>query len=131
MVPVVIECEFPGCGAKKEAESAAVALGMMQLHQANVHPVVQKQKPPKIDRPRTVRGSSREEWATFVRRWELFIAGTAGMTATECSCQLIACCDQDLETCLFQYNPEVESKGEAGVLSAIKALAVVDVAATV
>ena len=45
---VVIECEFFGCGVKKEAESGAVALGLMQLHQAIVHPVTQKQKlPPK------------------------------------------------------------------------------------
>ncbi len=55
MAPVVVECEFAGCKAK-EAETAAVPLGLMQLHQANIYSIVQKQNPPKMDRPRIVCG---------------------------------------------------------------------------
>ena len=53
------------------------------------------------------------------------------MSTAECSCQLLACCEQDLETSLFQNTPEIASKNEADILTAMKALAVVDVAATV
>ena len=53
------------------------------------------------------------------------------MSTAECSCQLLACCEQDLETSLFQNTPEIASKNEAEILTATKALAVVDVATTV
>ena len=128
---IEVKCEFPGCEAVKSGETGAVALGLLQLHQTNVHPVSAKQKPPKIERPRIARGSTGEEWATFLRRWEMFKSGTATMSTAECSCQLLACCEQDLETSLFQNTPEIASKNEADILTAVKALAVVDVAATV
>ena len=53
------------------------------------------------------------------------------MSTAECSCQLLACCEQDLETILFQSTPEIASKNEADILTVMKALPVVDVAATV
>ena len=53
------------------------------------------------------------------------------MSAQECSCQLMAYCEQDLESDLFQYNPDIASKPEKNTLRAIKELAVADVAATV
>ena len=53
------------------------------------------------------------------------------MSTAECSCQLLACCEQDLETSLFQNTHEIASKNEADILTAMKALAVVVVATTV
>ena len=67
MPEVTIACEAPGCTKSITAESGAVALGLMQLHQTNAHASRQKQKPPKVDRPRVTRGISGEEWATFER----------------------------------------------------------------
>ena len=52
------------------------------------------------------------------------------MSTAECSCQLLACCEQDLETSLFQNTPEIASKNQADIFTAMKALAVVDVAVT-
>ena len=130
---VSFTCEFPGCGTTKTAESGTVALGLMQLHQANAHSNTnaQKQRPPKMDRPKISRGSSAEEWATFLRRWEMFKSGTVSMTDTETKCQLISCCEPELECGLFQNNPKINESPEEDILKAMKELAVIDVAATV
>ena len=123
--------EYPGWGTVKEGETGAVALGLMQLHQANTHPVEPKQGPPKMDRPHIDRGSIEEERATFLQRWDMFKGGTATMSVAETCCQLLTCCEPDLEVSLFQTVPDIATKWETAALEAMKALAVIDIAATV
>ena len=101
MMSVEFKCEYPGCEVVKEATTEEVALGLLQLHQANAHSKREsKQKPPKVDRPRLTGGSTVEEWTTFVRRWETFKAAT-DMSPEEAKSQLLACC----ESCLLYTSP--------------------------
>ena len=59
---VEFRCEFPGCTVVKSADSEQTALGLLQLHQTNVHSnATQKQRPPKVDRPRIAGGAKAEE----------------------------------------------------------------------
>lgn len=136
MSNVEFACEFPGCTVVKKAASEETALGLLQLHQTNAHGTAsnangsQKQRPPKVDRPRIAMGATAEEWATFTRRWATFKAAT-GMSSAELKCQLLACCDQELEATLFKNDPSLQDKSEEDIVGAMKSLAVVDVAATV
>ena len=131
MPEVTVNCEYPGCEKNITAETGAVALGLLQLHQKNVHDsITAKQKPPKVDRPRLNRGVSAEEFATWTKRYELW-KGSTSLTPDEVPCQLIACLDSDLESALIQYHSDIAEAGEAEILKRIKALAVLDVAATV
>ena len=61
----------------------------------------------------------------------MFKSGTATMYVTETCCQLLACCDPGLEESLFQSDPDIDTKSETTALEAMKALAVIDIAATV
>ena len=128
---VEFRCEFPGCTVVKSADSEQTALGLLQLHQTNVHNnATQKQRPPKVDRPRIAGGATAEEWATFNRRWETFKSAT-DMSQAETKCQLLACCEQELEANLFKDDPKLRDKTEGDILASMKSLAVIDVAATV
>ena len=88
------------------------------------------QRPPKVDRPRIAGGATAEEWATFNRRWETFKSAT-DMSQAETKCQLLACCEQELEANLFKDDPKLRDKTEGDILASMKSLAVIDVAATV
>ena len=128
---VEFRCEFPGCTVVKSADSEETALGLLQLHQTNVHSnATQKQRPPKVDRPQIAGGATAEEWATFNRRWETFKSAT-DMSQAETKCQLLACREQELEANLFKDDPKLRDKTEGDILAAMKSLAVIDVAATV
>ena len=124
-------CEHPGCTVTKCADSEAIALGLLQLHQTNAHSSAgHKQRPPKVDRPRIAGGATAEEWATFRRRWDTFKSAT-DMTDAEMKCQLLACCEQELEASLFKDDPHLRDKTEEVILASMQSLAVIDVAATV
>ena len=123
-------CEFPGCNVVKSAETEETALGLLQLHQSNAHSGPhQRQRPPKVDRPHITGGITAEEWATFLRRWEAFKTAI-DMSSKEIKCQLLACCEMDLEASLFKNDPKLHDKTENDILSAIEALAVIDIAVT-
>lgn len=128
---VEFKCEFPGCTVVKKAETEETALGLLKLHQANVHSNGStKQRPPKVERPQITGGVTAEDWATFSRRWDTFKSAT-DMSVAEAKCQLLACCEQGLEASLFKDDPDLRSKDEESILIAIRNLAVIDVAATV
>ncbi len=129
-MPVTLTCEVPGCGVTKTADSDATALGMLQLHNTQVHSNTTKQKPPKVDRPRITRGLSGEEWATIERKWGMFTASTV-IGQEELNSQLLACCDTELENALYQNCPDLAGATEATLLQSIKDLSVIEVAETV
>ena len=128
---IEFRCEFPGCTVVKSAASEETALGLLQLHQTNVHSnATQKQRPPKVDRPQIAGGATAEEWATFNQYRETFKSAT-NMSQAETKCQLLACCEQELEASLFKDDPKLRDRTEGDILAAMKSLAVIDVAATV
>jgi hypothetical protein len=127
---VQFACDFPGCEVVKEATTETTALSLLQLHVSSAHSSSHKQRPPKVDRPRLAAGVTAEEWATFSRRWETFKSATA-MSLDELKCQLLACCEPDLEASLFKNDPTLHARDEQGILTAMRQLAVIDVAATV
>ena len=132
MPTVSLECEFPDCGKKCEADSRTNVLAMMQLHQKNFHEASNdsKQKAPKVDRPKLSRGISAEEFVTWQKRYELW-KGATSLSDSELTCQLLACCDADLESALIQCHADIATVGEEDLLQRIRNLAVLEVAATV
>ena len=78
---------------------ASVAASLLLIHN-NVHlsgsALNQKQKPPKIDRPKIGKGISEETWNVFLSKWEMFKDGTA-LTGKETTQQLFQCCEEDIE----------------------------------
>jgi hypothetical protein len=53
------------------------------------------------------------------------------MSLDELKCQLLACCEPDLEASLFKNDPTLRAHEEVAILTAMRQLAVIDVAATV
>ena len=125
-----VTCEYPGCNKVYTGDSGAVALGLLQLHQKNVHDrqAVSASKAPKVDRPRLSRGISAEEFATWQKRYQLW-KSASGVTSDPY--QLIACCDTELEAALIGYYSDIVDQDEETVMTRIKEMAVLDVAATV
>ena len=130
MPDVTIDCEAPGCTKSIIAESGAMALGLMQLHQTNAHASTQKEKPPKVDRPRFTRGISGEEWATLERKWTMFKNATH-IGCDEMTSQLLACCEGELENAIYNDSGDVAGMSEDNLLKVIKELSVIEVAETV
>ena len=130
---VTLQCEVPNCTISKTADDLPTALQLLQLHDKQAHgtaaavSMADKQKAPKIDRPTINQGCTEEDWAAFSRRWDLFKSGTA-LHPSQVTPQLIACCETELESALFQDDPQVASKSADIVLASIKRLAVIGVA---
>ena len=135
MPTVTLDCEVHDCGKQCEADNWTNVLAMMHLHQKNVHEAGShagnsKQKAPKVDRPKLSRGISAEEFATWQKRYELWKKATA-ISIPELSCQLLACCDTELESALIQYHDDIDTVDETELLKRIRKIAVLEVAATV
>lgn len=130
-------CPIPHCDFVIEEDVEAV----LAAAQLNLHALVHqqrighttgssKQKPPKIVRPSISRGSTDEEWQTFLKRWDLFKRGTE-IPNGQLTTQLWQCCDDDLEVDLFRSIDNVMTVNEATLLNAIKRLAVISTAESV
>ena len=89
-----------------------------------------RQQPPKIDRPSISRGTTEEKWITFSRKWTLFKNGT-NIPQTQLTTQLWQCCDQELEADLFRDVSDISILSEEALLQAIQRLAVITVTASV
>ena len=127
---VTLDCEVPGCTSQKTGDDLALALDLMKLHHAQAHSTESKQKPPKVERPKITRGMSGEEWATFVRKWEMFKRSTH-IGTDELVTQLLACCQADLENSVYAKISDMNTATEKNVLDTIKSLAVLEVAQSV
>ena len=128
-----IQCPIPGCEYVTADVDASVAASLLLIHN-NVHLAgsssSQKQKPPKIDRPKISKGISEEAWNVFISRWDMFKDGTA-LAGKETIQQLFQCCDEDLSEDILRCNKDCTSGTEKQLLAAIKNLAVIPVAITV
>ena len=128
-----IQCPILGCEYVTADVDAAVAASLLLIHN-NVHLTgsgcSQKQKPPKIDRPKVCKGISEEAWNIFIFKWEMFKEGTS-LTVKETMHQLFQCCDEDLSEDILRWHKETTNGTEGDLISAIKSIAVTPVAITV
>ena len=131
----VINCPIPACEYYTDDTEAILAAAQLNIHALTHQPgtaaaASTKQRPPKIDRPSVSRGSTEEEWNTFLKRWNIFKRGTA-IPIGQLTTQLWQCCDKDLEDDLFKDVDDVSTIDEIQLLAAIKRLSVVSTAASV
>ena len=129
-----IACPINGCEYVTEDVDAAVAAALLTVHN-NVHVTAPqqaavKQKAPKILRPNITKGSTEENWNSFIARWGMFKRGTA-LAATEICQQLFSCCDEELGNDLIRQNNDILNSTEQVLMETIKKLAVTPVAVSV
>ena len=135
---VSVECEGNQGSCKKQftADTYTNAIALLQLHMENIHKspaaAITKQKAPKIERPTLRRSISAEEYSIWLKRYELWKKNTA-LATEEIPGQLLACCEQELNNAVLQYHSDIADStvNEEELLKRIKAIAVLEVAATV
>jgi len=81
-------------------------------------------------RPNITKGSTEENWNSFIARWGIFKRGTA-LAATEICQQLFICCDEELGNDLIRQNNDILNSTEQVLMETIKSLAVTPVAVSV
>jgi len=64
---------------------------------------------PKLERPQVDAGISTEDWNVFLRRWEVFRAGS-GIDAASAPAQLFQCVGGALGDCLLKSDPDTASR---------------------
>ena len=104
----IIHCPITDCDYVTEDVEAALAAALLILHN-NAHtsapPAVattnNKQRAPKIERPRLSAGSSQETWNAFITRWGMFTRGTM-LSADERVQHLFQCCAEELDDAILQ-----------------------------
>ena len=129
-----IQCPIPDCGYNTGEVEAAIAAALLLVHN-NTHvaapaPRANKQKPPKIDRPKISKRSPEETWRAFTTRWNMFKEGT-DINIQETKNQLFQCCDEDLGDDILKGHPNIIESSEVDMLDKIKKLAVIPVAVSV
>ena len=132
-----IQCQFTGCDYTAEHDSEAVAIAYLQSH-SNVHiPATTistnsrtQLKAPQIARPELKQDISAEDWYSFVEEWKTF-KRIVSIPETELADQLLQCCDRPLSRLLLKENPDIVEEGEKALLTAMKRMAVLQVAVSV
>ena len=131
---VVITCSVPSCQFTTADVSEALAIALLTnhglAHSATPHTNAAMPRGPKLDRPKVDVGVSIEEWNVFLRRWEVFRAGS-GIDHVSASPQLFQCAGPALGDSLLKSNPHATSDTIANLLAAMRALAVIPVATCV
>ena len=112
-----INCPFPECEYKTDDIEAVLAAAQLNIHAITHNPASQmnnlnRQQPPKIDRPPISSGTTEEEWSTLSRKWTLFKHPTNTVD-------------------LFRDVSDISTLSEEALLLAIQRLAVITVAASV
>jgi len=85
---------------------------------------------PKLERPQVDAGMSTENWNVFLRRWEVFRAGS-GIDAASSPAQLFQCAGGALGDRRLKSDPDAASRTLPELLQAMRALAVIPVAVSV
>ena len=85
-----------------------------------------KQRPPKIERPKISDGSSEETWIAFKIRWDMFTRGT-DLIEDEKVQHLFQCCDESLGDAILKGHHTAVLGDETSLLVLIMKLAVVPV----
>ena len=132
-----IPCPHTGCTYTTGDNEAAIVVELLKIH-ALTHAVptvpptagIVRQKPPKLNRPVITKGLSEEEWSTVSKKWQIFKDST-NIPEAQLSTQLWQCCDEELTSELFRDVPNISTIAEVDLLTSIKQLAVLSVAACV
>ena len=127
---VVVSCYKEGCEFATADVPEAVAAAFITHHLAAVHPPVAVPKAPVIECPKITQGVLLDGWNVFVREWGVYCK-TANVPRGSSTVYLLNCCDSELRANLHKEDPDISSREEAAVLTAIKKLAVVSVATCV
>ena len=132
---VKLECPFPSCSESVDNSDKEIAIALFNAH-VGTHTVASRStaagsnvssRSEKLPRPKLAQGMLEESWNSFLVLWSLYKTG-AGLSASDCSLQLIYCCDQELTEQVIRADPEIMNKSENEQLEAIRRLAVVPVA---
>lgn len=129
---VAVECPYPDCGFRTVDASENLAITLLQMHAAGVHPTTPADRTlpsasarvEKVKRPTITTGGSSEEWSYFNVRWRDYVTAT-GITGKDLVLQLLECCEEDLRKDLTRTaGGSLSDKTEREILAAIKTLAV-------
>ena len=129
----VVACPIVGCTFATEDVSDAVAITTLQIHAGVVHPptlATARPKAPPMIRPRIDSGVEPSAWTNFVRRWELFRAGSE-ISDDAAPRQLLECTSERLGDLVLKVDPAIGTRTIDEVLDTIRRLAVVPVAISV
>ena len=131
-----LECPFPLCNESVENEDKEIAIAVFNAH-VSTHTTPSRttaasssnvsSRSEKLTRPKLSQGMLEESWNSFMVLWNLYKSG-AGLSTSECSLQLIYCCDQELMEQVIRADPDITKKSEEDQLKSIRKLAVVPVA---
>ena len=130
---VKLKCPFPSCEEEVSQEDKDIAIALFNAH-VTTHTAENRpqrsngsSKSEKLTRPKLSHGMLEESWNSFKVLWQMYKTG-AGLSESECSLQLIYCCDEELMEQVLRANPLIVSKPENDQLEEIRKLAVVPVA---
>ena len=108
-----VKCSFEGCTYETGDEEATIVVALLEIHKVqhtpqtptpNVVPRPNKQRAPKIERPKISDGTSEETWIAFKTRWDMFTRGT-DLTEDEKVQHLFQCCDESLGDAILKGPP--------------------------
>ena len=133
---VVIACTIAGCEFQTQDVSESIAIALLANHtvghttSSQSTPSLAPSRGPKLTRPTIDIGVSIEEWNIFLRRWEVFRAGS-GINEASAPSQLFQCAGTDLGDRILKTHPSITSEALPAVLAAMRSLAVIPVATCV
>ena len=126
-----IACPVATCNYTTDDVDAATAVALLTLHNhdhvAAPAATNNKQRAPKLNRPRITTRFNDETWNAFTTRWAIFKRGTT-LTADERVQHLFQCCEKELGNAILKGHPNAVSGSEEDLLSVVKKLAVIPVA---
>ena len=129
-----VACPVPACtyrtGAHTPEISAALLLGHITVHQSAASQAAPQRRPPKVDRPRLTDSLEEVGWNAFLQDWETFVRAN-GISAADQAIQLFSCCDGTLKGKITSICPDVHTKTKDQLLTMMKDLAVIPIAASV
>ena len=130
---VIVNCTIDGCEFRTADTSEALAIALLANH--GISHQIQPQastgsspapRGPKLERPKVDVGVSIEEWNIFVRRWNVFRAGS-GIDDASAPSQLFQCAGTALGDSLLKSNANATSLPFADLLTALRSLAIIPV----
>ena len=130
---VVVECSVPHCEFKTLDVSEDLAIALLTNHglaHQNTSPTATASAPepvpqgPKLDRPKVNVGVSTEEWNIFVRRWEVFRAGSR-IDESSAPAQLFQCAGPELGDSNLKAKPDEALDSLPQLLENMRSLAVI------
>ena len=130
----VYNCTAPACVYVTPDLEIAQATQHLLIHAQVAHPAqapvgggggggAAAAKPEKVRRPGIDKASTSEDWEYFLKRWANYKTATH-LPARDVVVQLMECCADGLRRDLHRANSDLDTKPEADVIAAIKALAV-------